>query len=61
MEHNWCKLFDKNDFRIIEYLNDLKNYWLRSYGHTINTYATCHLLLDWMKELDKFIENNQEK
>jgi multiple inositol-polyphosphate phosphatase/2,3-bisphosphoglycerate 3-phosphatase len=32
----WFDVFDVDDARVLEYLNDLKQYWKPSYGYTIN-------------------------
>jgi hypothetical protein len=61
MEKNWCKLFVPEDFRIIEYFNDLKNFWLRSHGHKTHVYATCNILMDWMNELDNVLNDQVKK
>jgi len=36
MPDNWCKIFVDEDYQIISYLNDLKQYWLKSYGNELN-------------------------
>jgi hypothetical protein len=61
MENNWCKLFVPEDFRIIEYFNDLKNFWLRSFGHKTHVYATCNILIDWINELYKFLNGPKHR
>uniref|UniRef100_A0A8C5MVA4 Multiple inositol polyphosphate phosphatase 1 n=1 Tax=Leptobrachium leishanense TaxID=445787 RepID=A0A8C5MVA4_9ANUR len=39
----WCKLFDEEDGKVLEYLNDLKQYWKRGYGYNINSRSSCNL------------------
>jgi hypothetical protein len=61
MPENWCKLLTKNDMPVLGYFNDLKNYWIRSHGNKLNSYATCFILQDWVTELDKFINNDVDR
>lgn len=61
MDENWCKLLSKNDLPILGYFNDLKNYWIKSYGNKINLYATCQIIRDWSLELEKFINNDANR
>ena len=50
--HNtWCELFDSDDFEVLEYLYDLKHYWKRAYGYTINYRMSCTLFADIVKNI----------
>ncbi|XP_063047607.1 multiple inositol polyphosphate phosphatase 1a [Engraulis encrasicolus] len=49
----WCQLFDEVDAQVMEYEADLKHYWKRSYGHEINSKASCNLFHDVFKRIDK--------
>lgn len=49
----WCFLFDKNDAQVLEYKSDLKQYWKRSHGHTINSLSSCPLFHHIFRSLDK--------
>ncbi|XP_062988999.1 multiple inositol polyphosphate phosphatase 1 [Elgaria multicarinata webbii] len=51
----WCSLFNKEDAKVLEYLNDLKQYWKRSYGYDINSRSSCILFQDIFKHLDQAI------
>lgn len=49
----WCQLFDESDAQVMEYANDLKQYWKRSYGHEINSKSSCILFHDLFSRLDR--------
>ncbi|EFB20293.1 hypothetical protein PANDA_002314, partial [Ailuropoda melanoleuca] len=55
----WCDVFDIDDAKVLEYLNDLKQYWKRGYGYTINSRSSCTLFQDIFRHLDKAIEQKQ--
>ncbi|XP_071071895.1 multiple inositol polyphosphate phosphatase 1 isoform X5 [Dasypus novemcinctus] len=55
----WCDVFDIDDAKILEYLNDLKQYWKRGYGYTINSRSSCTLFQDIFQHLDKATEQKQ--
>uniref|UniRef100_A0A8B9HM78 3'-phosphoadenosine 5'-phosphosulfate synthase 2b n=1 Tax=Astyanax mexicanus TaxID=7994 RepID=A0A8B9HM78_ASTMX len=49
----WCNLLDETDAEVIEYKNDLKQYWKRGYGHEINSKSSCALFHDLFRRLDQ--------
>ncbi|KAI5103173.1 multiple inositol polyphosphate phosphatase 1 precursor, partial [Silurus meridionalis] len=49
----WCNLLDEVDARVLEYKNDLKQYWKRGYGHEINRKSCCILFHDIFRRLDQ--------
>ncbi|KAB5555449.1 hypothetical protein PHYPO_G00034370 [Pangasianodon hypophthalmus] len=49
----WCKLLDELDAQVLEYKNDLKQYWKRGYGHDINRKSSCVLFHDVFRRLDQ--------
>ncbi|XP_076981446.1 multiple inositol polyphosphate phosphatase 1 [Tamandua tetradactyla] len=55
----WCDVFDIDDAKVLEYLNDLKQYWKRGYGYTINSRSSCVLFQDIFQHLDKAVEQKQ--
>ncbi|XP_057591126.1 multiple inositol polyphosphate phosphatase 1 isoform X3 [Hippopotamus amphibius kiboko] len=55
----WCDVFDIDDAKVLEYLNDLKQYWKRGYGYTINSRSSCTLFQDIFQHLDKAVEQKQ--
>ncbi|XP_042545294.1 multiple inositol polyphosphate phosphatase 1 isoform X1 [Dipodomys spectabilis] len=55
----WCDVFDVDDAKVLEYLNDLKQYWKRGYGYTINSRSSCILFQDIFQHLDKAVEQKQ--
>ncbi|XP_074856443.1 multiple inositol polyphosphate phosphatase 1 isoform X3 [Carettochelys insculpta] len=55
----WCSLFSDDDAKVLEYLNDLKQYWKRGYGYDINSRSSCILFQDIFKHLDKAIAESK--
>uniref|UniRef100_A0A3Q1EQW6 Multiple inositol polyphosphate phosphatase 1 n=1 Tax=Acanthochromis polyacanthus TaxID=80966 RepID=A0A3Q1EQW6_9TELE len=55
----WCRLFDEVDAQVMEYANDLKQYWKRGYGYDINSKSSCILFHDLFSRLDKAVSENQ--
>uniref|UniRef100_UPI0037E72345 multiple inositol polyphosphate phosphatase 1-like n=1 Tax=Semicossyphus pulcher TaxID=241346 RepID=UPI0037E72345 len=55
----WCQLFDEVDAQVMEYANDLKQYWKRGYGHDINSKASCILFHDVFSRLDRAVSENR--
>ncbi|XP_036428920.1 multiple inositol polyphosphate phosphatase 1b [Colossoma macropomum] len=49
----WCNLLDEVDAEVLEYKNDLKQYWKRGYGHDINRKSSCSLFHDLFRRLDQ--------
>ncbi|GAA6092235.1 multiple inositol polyphosphate phosphatase 1b [Tachysurus ichikawai] len=49
----WCNLLDESDAQVLEYKNDLKQYWKRGYGHEINRKSSCVLFHDLFRRLDQ--------
>ncbi|XP_041803412.1 multiple inositol polyphosphate phosphatase 1-like [Chelmon rostratus] len=49
----WCRLFDEVDAQVMEYANDLKQFWKRGYGYDINSKSSCILFHDLFSRLDK--------
>ncbi|XP_043406927.1 multiple inositol polyphosphate phosphatase 1 isoform X4 [Chelonia mydas] len=57
----WCSLFNEDDAKVLEYLNDLKQYWKRGYGYDINSRSSCILFQDIFKHLDKAIAESKRR
>uniref|UniRef100_A0A3P8SLG7 Multiple inositol polyphosphate phosphatase 1 n=1 Tax=Amphiprion percula TaxID=161767 RepID=A0A3P8SLG7_AMPPE len=55
----WCRLFDVVDAQVMEYANDLKQYWKRGYGYDINSKSSCILFHDLFSRLDNTVSENQ--
>ncbi|XP_066098425.1 multiple inositol polyphosphate phosphatase 1 isoform X1 [Saccopteryx bilineata] len=55
----WCDVFDTDDAKVLEYLNDLKQYWKRGYGYAINSRSSCTLFQDIFQHLDKAVEQKK--
>nr|XP_003224432.1 PREDICTED: multiple inositol polyphosphate phosphatase 1 isoform X2 [Anolis carolinensis] len=55
----WCALFNTDDAKVLEYLNDLKQYWKRAYGHDINSRSSCNLFQDIFKHLDQAVSESK--
>lgn len=54
----WCCLFDEVDAQVMEYANDLKHFWKRSYGYDINSKSSCILFHDVFSRLEKAAKEN---
>eukprot|EP00066_Takifugu_rubripes_P002238 XP_003964038.1 PREDICTED: multiple inositol polyphosphate phosphatase 1 isoform X1 [Takifugu rubripes] len=55
----WCRLFDQVDAQIMEYANDLKQFWKRGYGHDINSKSSCILFHDLFSRLEKAVSDHK--
>ncbi|NXJ91954.1 MINP1 phosphatase, partial [Corythaixoides concolor] len=55
----WCSLFSEEDAKVLEYLNDLKQYWKRGYGYDINSRSSCILFQDIFQHLDKAVKESK--
>lgn len=55
----WCKLFDEVDAQVMEYANDLKQFWKRAYGYDINSKSSCILFHDVFSRLDQAASENK--
>ncbi|KAM3863131.1 multiple inositol polyphosphate phosphatase 1-like [Diretmus argenteus] len=55
----WCQLFDVVDAQVMEYANDLKQFWKRGYGYDINSKSSCILFHDVFSRLDKAISESR--
>ena len=61
MPTNWCKLFADEDYAVISYLSDLKQYWKKSYGNEINSKPASLIIQDLFNEMDKHYRNEPNK
>ncbi|XP_008277768.1 multiple inositol polyphosphate phosphatase 1-like [Stegastes partitus] len=55
----WCRLLDEVDAQVMEYANDLKQYWKRGYGYDINSKSSCTLFHDVFSRLDNVVSQNK--
>ncbi|XP_078128696.1 multiple inositol polyphosphate phosphatase 1a [Sander vitreus] len=55
----WCWLFDVVDAQVMEYANDLKQFWKRAYGYDINSKSSCILFHDLFSRLNKAASENK--
>ncbi|XP_028324396.1 multiple inositol polyphosphate phosphatase 1-like [Gouania willdenowi] len=55
----WCRLFDMSDALVMEYANDLKQFWKRGYGYDINSKSSCILFHDVFSRLEKAVSENK--
>ncbi|XP_059892921.1 multiple inositol polyphosphate phosphatase 1b [Gadus macrocephalus] len=53
----WCHLFDLNDAKVLEYKNDLKQFWKRGHGHSINSRSSCVLFHDLFNRLELAVQH----
>ncbi|KAK3930957.1 Multiple inositol polyphosphate phosphatase 1 [Frankliniella fusca] len=54
----WCSLLSDNDFKVLEYAEDLDYYWIDGYGHAINHQQACPTIKDMFSF---FSSSNLEK
>lgn len=55
----WCNLFNETDAQVLEYKNDLKQYWKRGYGHDINRKSSCTLFHNLFDRLEQAAEQSR--
>lgn len=58
-ENKWCSLFDEEDAKIFEYVQDLLTYYQRGYGNDLNYKISCPLLYDFFESFDLALANKQ--
>lgn len=62
MKENWCRLFENDDeLEILSYYNDLKDYWMKSYGIEINYQIVQYLYQDLFDNLNLNLKNDTMK
>lgn len=42
----WCKLLSLNEFKLLEFADDLEYYWIDGYGYSVNYLQACAALQD---------------
>ena len=42
----WCNVFSNSDLQVLEYAEDLQNYWKDGYGYPLNYEQACPVLKD---------------
>lgn len=47
----WCSLFDADSVRVLEYLEDLKYYWIDGYGHEVTHRHACVAMVDMHRHI----------
>ena len=62
MKKNWCRLF-QNDYEleILSYYNDLKDYWIKSYGKEINYQIVQYIYKDLFDNFNLHFNNDPRK
>ncbi|XP_056153197.1 multiple inositol polyphosphate phosphatase 1b [Lampris incognitus] len=55
----WCHLFDEDDAKVLEYKSDLKQYWKRGHGHSINSKSSCSLFHDLFARLELAVQQSR--
>ena len=56
---SWCSLFEDDDLKVMEYLNDLKLYWSYSYGRDINYRMACLLYGEITNSFQQYIKTGK--
>ena len=47
----WCAAFDETDFKVLEYQEDLEDYWQDGYAYGINYEQACKPVQDLVQRL----------
>lgn len=58
-DSSWCAVFEEADFKVVEYLSDLKLYWDRSYGRKINYKMACPLYVEITDTFENFLKQGK--
>jgi len=58
-DSSWCAVFEEADFKVLEYLSDLKLYWERSYGRKINYKMACPLYVEITDTFESFLKQGK--
>lgn len=53
-DNSWCSLLNEDDIKVLEYQDDLENYYEHSYGNSLNHKIECTLLSDITQHLRDF-------
>lgn len=53
-DSSWCSLLNEGDIKVLEYQDDLENYYEHSYGNSLNHKIECTLLSDITQHLRDF-------
>lgn len=61
MQENWCKLFNHDENPVLAYFNDLKDYWVKSYGNEINSKVVISIYRDLFHQFEKHIKNETNR
>lgn len=54
-----CAVFEEADFKVVEYLSDLKLYWDRAYGRRINYKMACPLYVEITDTFESFLKQRK--
>lgn len=60
-DSSWCSVFKDEEFKVLEYLNDLKLYWDRSYGRKINYKMACPLYAEITDSFERFLKKGKPR
>lgn len=58
-DHQWCSLFDEQDFKAFEYAQDIALYWERGHKNPMNEKIICELLDDLIQNFELGINKQQ--
>jgi hypothetical protein len=60
MANNWCTLFERDDYEVIAFYNDLKGYLKKSYGHPeINSNMAYLILKDAIENMERHVKKTE--
>ncbi|CAG8452059.1 10843_t:CDS:2 [Paraglomus occultum] len=56
----WCSLLRHDEFKTIEYLGDIGNYYMYSYGNRLNRVMACRLVTNFVERVERAIETRNK-
>ncbi|KAL1923397.1 uncharacterized protein VTP21DRAFT_8377 [Calcarisporiella thermophila] len=51
-KETWCSLLNLDDFKLLEYYEDIEDYYKHSYGNPLNEYVGCDLATSLVKDME---------
>lgn len=56
----WCNVFSNADLQVLEYTEDLQNYWKDGYGYPLNYEQACPVLKDLITNFQNVIKHGED-
>ncbi|KAK3091426.1 hypothetical protein FSP39_019793 [Pinctada imbricata] len=58
-DSDWCQFLNEENLQIIQYMNDLKQYWKKAYGYNITASMSCPLVSGMFQRFEDVIRKNE--